>query len=925
MDLEALIMLALAFPAGVVILFIWVAVLARRTRALEREVAALRMAAVRPEMPVLPGASVESAVPAAAVPPRSDMPVADAPLADAPLADATGPLAAVAGEDAAAPRLFDPWAPKGAALVGPEATLSPPGPPPLPVPTGPSGFERFGAWLRENWVYAISGVSLALAGVFFVQYGIERGLLPPVMRVLMGIGFGLALVGTGEYVRRRFGDRLVDSTAYLPSVFSGAGVVSVFAAVVAARQMYGLIGPEAGFAALVLTAAGAVVLGWFNGPFMVALGLAGAATAPFVVGGSAEAVDWLYAYFALVAAVGLMVDTVRRWAWVSVLALGLGFVAGLLLRQGGGGADGWMLLCFALVPLAVGLPALRLMPDHAGPTMLAAVLQPKGDAPIFPVKLAAGAVAASTLLLTVETGGMLPFALLAALALVLALWSEEAPGLQDMALLPAAGFLLRLGSEGLFGGALSAGFLQGLYREPETAAPMTVTWLVLMAAAMSGALAWRSLRGPLHPLVLSGAAALAAPVAVLVIELLWSASLVMGSYPWALHVVALAAMMTALALAFARLGDLRRAAHFTLSALSLIALAMFLTLTAAALTVALAVLVVVAAGLDQRFRLPEMGWFLQAAVMVIGWRVTVDPGIVGSIDASWGAMVLGHVAPLAAFATAIWLLRGLPRDVARAFLESGFAGTAAVFADVVIFRVMDSYSQTLPFDTHWGMALLAYPWLVLTLVQLYRAALGGWLRWLRYAIAAVAGVAFTAMTLIVLVADSPLTAGERVIGPLLLDSMLLAYVLPGVTLIFGQRFLGHLPRGLRRAMLGGGVALCALYAALEIRRFWRGDDLSVAGTTQPELYSYTVALLVLGAVLLWQAIAKASPLLRRMAMGVIAVTVAKVFLVDASGLSGLIRVFSFLALGLALAGLAWLNRWAAGRMAGADQAGTGAP
>jgi uncharacterized membrane protein len=55
-------------------------------------------------------------------------------------------------------------------------------------------------------------------------------------------------------------------------------------------------------------------------------------------------------------------------------------------------------------------------------------------------------------------------------------------------------------------------------------------------------------------------------------------------------------------------------------------------------------------------------------------------------------------------------------------------------------------------------------------------------------------------------------------------------------------------------------------------------------------------------------------------MGVIGLTVAKVFLIDASGLSGLTRVFSFLALGLSLAGLAWLNRWAALRSGAATVA-----
>jgi uncharacterized membrane protein len=42
-----------------------------------------------------------------------------------------------------------------------------------------------------------------------------------------------------------------------------------------------------------------------------------------------------------------------------------------------------------------------------------------------------------------------------------------------------------------------------------------------------------------------------------------------------------------------------------------------------------------------------------------------------------------------------------------------------------------------------------------------------------------------------------------------------------------------------------------------------------------------------------------------------------VFLIDSSGLTGLVRVFSVLGLGLALSGLAWLNGWAARRQRGA--------
>jgi uncharacterized membrane protein len=152
--------------------------------------------------------------------------------------------------------------------------------------------------------------------------------------------------------------------------------------------------------------------------------------------------------------------------------------------------------------------------------------------------------------------------------------------------------------------------------------------------------------------------------------------------------------------------------------------------------------------------------------------------------------------------------------------------------------------------------------------------------------------------------------GGAVRGPLLLDSLTLAYLLPGAMLGAAAWKMEHLHLRLRQGLAGAGVALGALWLVLEIRRFWRGPDLSVPGTSQAELYSYTVALLVIGVALLWQSIARRSGMLRRIAMGVIGVTVAKVFLVDASGLSGLMRVFSFLALGLSLAGLAWLNRWA---------------
>ncbi len=518
---------------------------------------------------------------------------------------------------------------------------------------------------------------------------------------------------------------------------------------------------------------------------------------------------------------------------------------------------------------------------------------------------------------------MLAFLMLVLLVMMLAIWAAPARALADLAAIPAVAFLARLAMEGLDDGPLWSEFSAQniLSRAPETSAPVTAGVLLALATVGSLAAAWRSFRGDTYPAFWAAGAALFAPVTALVLELLWQPSLVIGAYPWALHVIALAVLTGVLAERFARADgeDRRRAAYATLSCLSLIALALFLVTTKGALTVALAVLLVVAAVLDRRFRLPEMGWFIQAGVLVLGWRLIADPGLGWAFDGALWEVILAFAAAIIGMLTALTVLKPMDRRAPAVFLESGVAAYAAIFVNVMLTRWITDRLGDEWVGTYWSISLNAMPWVVLMLVQLYRMQLGGWMVWVRRAIAAIGallglgGLALAAGPANPLLALFGQEASGRVHGPLILDTLFIAYALPAALLIAAAARMPHLARWMRLGLTGIGAALGILYAALEIRRFWQGDLLSVPGVTQPELYSYTVAMLIAGAVLLYQAIARRSGALRRIAMGVIALTVAKVFLIDASGLSGLTRVFSFLALGLSLAGLAWLNRWAAMR------------
>ena len=76
--------------------------------------------------------------------------------------------------------------------------------------------------------------------------------------------------------------------------------------------------------------------------------------------------------------------------------------------------------------------------------------------------------------------------------------------------------------------------------------------------------------------------------------------------------------------------------------------------------------------------------------------------------------------------------------------------------------------------------------------------------------------------------------------------------------------------------------------------------------TEAELYTYSITWLLCAAPVLILGLIRDQQILRRAGLGLVLLTVVKVFVVDMADLDGLYRVISFLGLGFSLVGIGFL-------------------
>lgn len=791
--------------------------------------------------------------------------------------------------------------------TGADAVTPPPLPPSAPVSqTGPGLEERLGT----RWVVWIGGLTLALGGVFLVKYSIEAGLLGPGVRVLLGGLFALALLATGEFARRKESLSAIAPlpNANIPAILTAAGTAVAFATVYASYALYGFLSPPVAFVLLGAVALGTLAAALLHGPALAGLGVVGAFVTPLLV--SSDKPDYwaLYIYIAIVTAAAFGLARIRLWRWLALTTIVFGAV--------------WM--TFDIVrPEALAAHAFDIIASFALSALLVVAgflfgpsAEPGRVEPVSSVSLTVFLAGATALVLgnNHADSAMIVFTLLVAATFAIAWRAESATG----AIGAAAIFVFAVFAEWAIRAnpdlaVVPGGPLPGIGpRADDGSISMHLTTAAGFAVAFgaAGFLAQGRSISAIIP-VIWAAAGVFTPLALLVALYARIAHLD-RSIPFAIIAIALAAAFAAateiLTKREARPGQMIATALFATGTLAALALAFTFALEKGWLTIALALMSLGTAWISMKRPIPFLRSLAAILAGIVVLRVGYEPRIAGNDVGTtpiFNWLLLGYGIPAASFWLGSFFLRKRRDD----------APLRSVEAAAILFTVMLAFTEIRHFINSGDIYSVSSSLVEVGLQVCVALAMAIGLERLRvrtnsviHNIGALLLTWFAGLAILfgLFFIVNPRLWHIEIAGAFV-NPLVLGYAIPAVlALLLSYAVAGRRAAAYANTIAGGALILALAYITLEIRRLYHGPYINSGVTFDAEQYTYSVAWLAFGVVLLTLGLLLPSQRARLASAVMIAATILKVFLIDMSNLTGAWRAFSFIGLGLVLVAIGWL-------------------
>jgi len=411
--------------------------------------------------------------------------------------------------------------------------------------------------------------------------------------------------------------------------------------------------------------------------------------------------------------------------------------------------------------------------------------------------------------------------------------------------------------------------------------------------------------------VLWSAAAVFVPLALL-IALYGRIAHLDRSISFAILAVVLAAAFGAATEALARRerrpGLLISTALFATGTLGALALALTFALEKGWLTIALALMSLGTSWISLQRPIPFLRTLAAVLAAIVVLRVGYEPRIAGDAVGTtpiFNWLLWGYGIPAASFWIGSYFLRRRGDDAPLRTVEAA----AILFTVLLVFMEIrhainggDIY-RAVPSLSEFALQVCAALALAIGLERL-RIHTGS----IVHNVAAVLLTLFAGLVGVfgLLLLENPMLSWITLTGRFI-NLLLLAYALPAVLmLLLSYAVAGRRPAVYANTIAAGALVFALSYLTLEIRRLYHGANIIEGLTGDAEQYTYSIAWLIFGVVLLGVGILVNSQRARLAAAVVIALTILKAFVVDMSTLTGVYRALSFICLGLVLVAIGWL-------------------
>ncbi|MCR9311680.1 DUF2339 domain-containing protein [Vibrio alginolyticus] len=750
--------------------------------------------------------------------------------------------------------------------------------------------------IQENWLVWVGALAMLIGGGYLVQVIGSHIQFSPFMRVSFAFVISLLMVLVGEWFHRKEQQNpqraaRAQGFTYVPAAVTGTGLTGIYCTVIFAFVVYQMLTPSISLIILASAAFFSLALSLRQGPLMAVLGLIGGYTAPLWIGGNEPNYFLLAGYICAISfAATLLMQKVRR-AWITP-SIAIPHVI-------------WMLLLIESVPterlfswLAIYL-SITLYLIFAVPRM-GWMLNPRFRHYQSKWTNSPTATALATALLTFSAVTRMPELNTLQMAycytlLVASIWLPALrTGWSLRVFLPS----ILVSATALIVLTIAFDALYMVEREASILFALAVSIALICYRTYCQSLSDRSQLSGLLLLVLAPAMSL--------ITLFYIDEFMQG-YLW--YWTAFCALM---ATYYVVLGQRARSLALECSAVmhALIIGIAFVWLSDTWLTTAISIQVAIMALQAQVGLFRPASWAIKVTMGILVIRLTLLPFI-----PEWQPVEAGHWAwVLVSYMPSLFILsyaRSTLKQVDRE-LTNWFEGA---FLHVFLMALFTQTNYWLTGQYGYlghidftSAAVFANQALVMGLVYSYRSQFAQRLSRIYEIYSYLLWCAFAILIILLNTAESPLVTDNVSAQALPIFNMLsIGWLLPACILLIATFKRWNTLQVHRFAIASLGFLLAAIWLGMSIRQLWQTTSMMLyQPTSMAELFSYSVAGLLVGGLLTWRGVTQQGLMMQRVGLVVLAGVALKVFLWDVSSLDGFWRAISFLGLGASLIALGWL-------------------